>query len=279
MQRDAEGELLPAPKHFTTTCETRGLLVVAKSGSGKSTMIQRALERHPALQPTDGRTMPWIEVSCSSPATTKSVGIDILHQTGYFNIATRATEHEIWRLVRHRLGLLQTVVLWIDEAQDLFRTKTRIEIRSTLNMIKGLMQGEGSVIVILSGVEELLELASTDHQFSRRLRKQVLRDVTEKTDGAPLWTLLETYADKAGLAAPARGDLIGRLIHANRGRFGLCIEMIIAAIEVALDNGCEALSREHFAIVFEEATDCVDAENVFLSPFWSQLDLDARVAL
>jgi hypothetical protein len=48
---------------------------------------------------------------------------------------------------------------------------------------------------------------------------------------------------------------------------------------VALENDSDVLRREHFAIVFEEATDCADAENVFITRFWSQLDLDARAAL
>lgn len=279
LKRAADGTLLPAPKHFTTTCETRGVMLVSKSGAGKTTMLRKALARHPALQPENDQTMPWIEVRCSSPATTKGVGIDILRKTGYPEVARGTVERDIWRLVRHRLGQLKTVVLWIDEAQDLFRTKTSIEIRSTLNMIKGLMQGEGSVIVILSGVEELLKLASTDHQITRRMRTHLLRDVTEACEGGRLWTVLETYAQKVGLEPPARDDLIGRLIHANHGRFGLCIEMIIAAIEFALEQGCDALHMEHFAEVFADCTDCDDRANVFRTKRWSQVDINAPALL
>ena len=275
---DADGNPVPEARHFTETGETRGVMVVAGSGGGKTTMIEQALTNHPALSSDDPERVPVVSVRVPSPASTKGLGLAVLEATGYAGNGERLVERQVWNRVRHRLKQLHTLVLWIDEAQELFRTKGQQETRNMPNTIKSQMQGDGSVVVVLSGIDELRQIASTDPQITRRFRTMTLREVSEAGDGDMLWSILKGYCAKAGPASPERGNLVGRLIYACRGQFGLCIEMIVDAIELAIGERAEALDHQHFAEVFAVHTDCDYDKNVFLSTRWSQINLDRLAA-
>ncbi|WGW05098.1 TniB family NTP-binding protein [Tropicibacter oceani] len=280
LRTDGDGQVLPMPRHFTDTQETRGVMVVAKSGAGKTRMISRALARHPALQPDETRLRPWIMARVPSPATTKGLGIAILEATDYPCSGTKRVEREIWSMVRHRLAELGTIALWIDEAQDLFGKKDASETRNILNLLKAQMQGEGSVIVILSGVEELQQIAATDRQITRRFKKMHLQDISAGTDNAMLRGIVESYCRKAGLGAPTFADeLLGRMVHAAQSRLGQFIENLLNAIEIALDEGATALDRGHFIEAHAAETGCTPTDNVYMSSNWSRVDLDRVPAL
>ncbi|SFG05332.1 hypothetical protein [Roseobacter denitrificans] len=102
----------------------------------------------------------------------------------------------------------------------------------------------------------------------------LLTDLSEAPDGDQIWTILERFYQRAGLEVPPRNDLVGRLLHACRGRFGLIIETVIDAIEVALDTGATSLTSEHFVEVFGAQTACDLSQNVFLTNRWSHVDME-----
>ena len=167
---DDTGRHIPAPMVFTSTGETRGIALVDGAGGGKTSLVDHALREHPALQSPDPHTKHWIGVRVPSPATLKSLGLEILRQTGYPDVSKPKHAWQIWTNVRYRLQLLKTVVLWIDEAHDLFRNGSAREIEDMLKSLKSLMQGEGAVIVVLTGSETLWQIASYDDQVKRRGR-------------------------------------------------------------------------------------------------------------
>ena len=279
LQRDDAGNPLPKPVQFNATGETRGIALIDGAGGGKTTLVDHALRKHPALgAPGDGDAPRYLNVRVPSPATLKSLGLEILRQSGYPEISDRRERWSIWDLVRKRLQLLGMVVLWIDEAHDLFHTASTREIEDMLKTLKSLMQGDGAVIVILTGVESLWQIASFEPQVQRRYSKIRLPPVCEATDGDDVWRLICGYCVKAGLAPPDRGDLVGRLMHASRYRFGRCIENTVNAIEDALHNGDEALDVQHFAESWAMQEGCDPGGNVFLAPQWREIDLDPPAA-
>lgn len=67
----------------------------------------------------------------------KSLGIEVLDKLGYRIENQRSiSKHGIWRIVRHRFRLKGKILLWTDEAQDLFRTKGPTTTRHILNTAK-----------------------------------------------------------------------------------------------------------------------------------------------
>ena len=275
LHRDPNDPTQVCPVTFNSAGDTHGIAVSAAPGGGKTTLVRRGLLKHPALQPTDARPLPVLCVRVPSPATLKSLGLEILRATGYPSVSERRERWSIWSLVMQRLQLLGTVVLWIDEAHDLFESAKRQEMSDMLKTTKSLMQGDGAVVVVLTGIETLWQAVSSDAQVQRRFGRILLPEVTAAADGQRIGALLTSYCAEAGLVPPTEPDLAARLIHASRGRFGRCIEGALGAIEVALRAGASTLEIDHFARAFAMQEGCPPEHNVYFARHWSQIDPDA----
>ncbi|MDB6180022.1 TniB family NTP-binding protein [Paracoccus fistulariae] len=270
--RDGAGKLTAEAVRFSNPPETRGILVIDGPGGGKSTTVAHALTRHPALQAGDRGRPAWLGVSVPSPATLKSLGFEILRDSGYPHVSGYRETWSIWDQIRSRLKMLGVCILWIDEAHDLFCKDSGLILRA----LKSLMQGDEAVIVILSGTERLAEVIRSDPQVQRRFSTMQLRPVSAATDGEDFLDLIMAYAGLAGLRADLSADLVARLFHGARQRFGRSIETLLNAIETALGCGAECLSDDHFAQVWAMQEGCAPGENVFLVADWADItpDLD-----
>ncbi|WP_340110547.1 TniB family NTP-binding protein [Pikeienuella sp. HZG-20] len=217
---DEHGALLPRPVTFTETGETRGIALVDGPGGGKTSLVKHNLRHHPAFASPRANTAPIVAASVPSPATLKSLALEIIRETGFPAPSSRTSAWELWRLVRVRLQCCGAVVLWIDEAHDLFRKRSASEVEDMLRMLKSLMQGDGAVIVILTGVDALWRIASYDDQVKRRYSKIELPPISNVKDGKALAKQIATFCARTGLAPPTEPDPIPRLIFASRERFG-----------------------------------------------------------
>jgi len=176
----------------------------------------------------------------------------------------------LWQLLRERLSLLGIVVLWIDEAHDLFCADRNLILRA----IKTLMQGDDAIVAILSGTEDLWRVIRTDPQVQRRFSVMRWTPLTVERDGEAFRDLIGAFCNRVGLTQPVEGDVTGRLFHASRYRFGRAIEMIINAVETALLAEEGHLGLDHFAEVWAMAEGAPAAENVFWVDRWWLIDPD-----
>ncbi len=247
---------MPLPVTFATG-ETRGIALLDGAGGGKTSLVDHALRHHPAFAEHHPNTGPVVSVSVPSPATLKSVALAIIRETGYPAPKSDPKVWLLWNLVKTRLACCKTVILWIDEAHDLFRKSSASEVQDTLRMLKSLMQGDNPVIVILTGIEELWQI---DQQVARRFSMIKLPPLSHAKDGKPLGRQIAVFSQQAGLEPPNDPELIPRLVHASRERFGRCIETIIHAIEVALRCGAVQLDRQHFAEAWGMQEGCAYCE-------------------
>ncbi|MCJ8141047.1 ATP-binding protein [Falsirhodobacter halotolerans] len=266
--RDEAGNLLPEPLRFSAGRETRGVMVVDGAGGGKTTLISRALERHPVLSGVTGRH--YLDASVPSPATFKSMIGALLQRSGYPVITSNREGWSLWETLRGRLKDQGIIVLWIDEAHDLFCADRHLILRA----LKSMMQGDEAVIPILSGTERLHEIVRSDPQVQRRLSTLILKPVSEATDGAEFFAVMREYCRIAGLEPPLDSDLIPRLFHGARYRFGRCIETLVGAIEFALEAQASRLDIVYFAEFWAMQEGCPPGSNVFLAPDWPQINPD-----
>ena len=265
------------PVRYAAGLETRGIAFIEAAGGGKTTCIHCALGKSDLLNPPAGPPR-YIQVPVPSPATLKSLGLEILRATGFVGVSDRATAWQIWNAVRHRLSVCGIVVLWIDEAHDLFQRKGAGETEAMLNMLKSMMQGEDAVVVVLSGTQRLSEITARDPQVDRRFTKIIPKPLIPGANEGFVEAVVEMYAKEAGLKPALADALAGRLIHASRRRFGRMVETVINAIEQAFMEGAETLTRTHFAQAWGMQEGCDWSENVFVARDWAALDPDARAA-
>jgi len=87
-------------------------------------------------------------------------------------------------------------------------------------------------------------------------------------------TIIDAHCEIAGLVAPETGDLVERIVHAARRRFGLYIEYSIAAVEQALIQGSDRLGLHHFAAAWSLLEGNEIERNVFLADDWWESDPD-----
>lgn len=272
LRRNADGELVPVPAMFSGGKEARGIVLTGWPGEGKSTTMQQVLSTHPALGPSPDGPARYLSVKVPSPATLKSFGCEILRATGYSDISERRERWSIWNLVRHRLAVNGYVCLVVDEAHDLQSAGSQREAMDILSAFKSLLAADPPVIVILMGIPIFQELVSIEGQTQRRYAKLDLPPVTLAADGQNLRKVLQNYCARADLEPPT-GDIVPRLIHASRMRFGLCVENIVNAIELALRVGDSRLEPLHFAESWATVSRQPSSKNPFIATEWSKIDL------
>jgi len=274
LQRDEHGNLIAAPRLYTKDGDARGIAVVEPAGGGKTSLVYHGLKNHPALQSRDAAHQPWVGVRVPSPATAKSLAIEILGASGYpVSRSNYVTEDDLMRKVRHHFKLRGTAILWIDEAHDLFGAGSRFKIDVFLKTVRNLMQGDGAVSVVLSGIESLWQIASCDAQVTRRYWRMPLADVLPHSDRKALMGVITNFCTAAGMRPPSEEDLVDRLVHASRNRFGRCMENILAALEAAALADADELTMQHFAESWGMQEGCGVGQNVFLARHWAKIDL------
>ncbi|MBM3604616.1 MAG: transposase [Alphaproteobacteria bacterium] len=273
MDYGEDGDAVTRPVEFSRTKDSHGIAVVAAPGAGKTSLVDHVLRHHPSLVHVPEGQRLVVAARVPSPATLKSLAFEILQQSGYGMAGGNDLQWRLWNLVRHRLKELGTVLLWIDEAQDMFGQGKKGEAQEILNTLKGLMQGDWPVVVVLSGTDELWAKACVDEQFARRMTKVELPLLSNAANGRSLSKQIATYCASIDLAPPDDRELVQRLIHASRARFGLCIENCLQAIEIALEEGATQLDRDHFAIAWGAQRGCDRANNVFVADRWSEIDV------
>ena len=259
LDRDGEDNLLPKARHFTKTGETRGMMLIGAAGSGKSHLMHRTLAKIPELASADTGDLRIVSCPVPSPATFKSMTLALLEQSGYPHGNARQEAWSLWQMFRHRLSSFGTAVVWIDEAQDLFCADRKLILRA----LKSLMQGEGAVSVILSGTEELAEVIRTDPQVKRRFTAMVLPEMVEAVHGDMYRWVMADYCRRLGLQPPIEADLVARVFHGARYRFGRAIELLLVALEFATAQECDGLRIDHFASAYAMNEACGASQNVF----------------
>lgn len=275
LTRDEVGNLTHVPVRFTDGRETRGVMVIDGAGGGKTSLVARALKRHPAMAAPEGGLPRYINARVPTPVTFKGMGTTLLRKSGYDLSASVNTAWQVWDKLRVRLKHLGISVLWIDEAHDFFCADRDLILRA----LKSLTQGDDALIIILSGTERLRDIIRTDDQLMRRFTVQNLPPVDSATDTDNFLQVINAYCRLAGLDDPVEPDLVPRLFHAGRYRFGRSIETVIDSIEVAMNAGASRLSLGHFADLHFMKEGCARAENPFVARDWAHIDLDAPEAV
>ena len=273
-EEDEDGHLTAEPVRVTAGTETHGIAFIEGSGGGKTTAIRRVLEKFEPLVLNPETGVPrWLFLKVESPATLRSLGVDILKKLGIDRVADRTKVYEVWDMVRKRLQVMDIKLLWIDEAQDLFGEHITAETNAMFRMLKGMMQGEHPVVVVLSGTDRLKSITLMDGQINRRFAKICPPPLEFAADNEGLEKIVNAYAQKAGLKTDISPETVNRIIRAGRHRFGRCIELIIRAIGCALDDQAIALRIEHFEIAFGTHEGGEITENIFAVKDWTSIVL------
>lgn len=258
------------------SADAHGIALSEASGTGKSCAMAQLISRaRTELAQTSCADAPIISLRVPSPATLKFLGQMILRALGY-NLSAERQAWYIWDLARHQLRQRRVLFLHLDEAQDLNSRGTVGELTAVASMLKTLMTDpDWPVGILLSGTEELERILNHDPQLARRMDAVHFAPLSPVIHAPDVVGLIGDYAIRAGLSAAPDSQTIAlaeRLVHASAFQFGLVIEIIIAAIEVALLEQTPALQAHHFALAYEHRSSCSDAFNPFIVTDYHRID-------
>jgi len=151
--------------------DLRGIVLVGRSGAGKTTAIQELRRRYRkrlVYDDPDG-VNEMISLKVPSPATMKFVATAALHAAGYPLVRDRSAA-VIWGLVKQQFKLRKTLFMDMDEAQDLAQHQTDKERQAIVNTLKSLMENsQWPVGLVLTGMPGLKSIINQDAQLARRM--------------------------------------------------------------------------------------------------------------
>jgi len=257
--------------------EARALVVVGKSGAGKTTILQRNFKENPAFPHYGTPSANLISIRVPRPCSLKQLGQILLKELGYPLKADRK-EHVIWALARDKLQMMGVRFVHFDEIQNITTTANRLEaIRINDSLKTFLNDPHDPIALILSGLPEIAGFLTQDPQIRRRARFITLASMTPE-DFPPFHdNCFVDQAKIAGLATPrdAISTIIPRIVHAATYQLGMAIEMVQEAINLALQAETGSLTLRHFADLWGLRTGSAATENPFVAPNWHDSDCEA----
>lgn len=267
--------------------EARGLAVIGDPRAGKSTMLRRIFQEHPAF-PGYGQTgsgCPLVSVIPQGACTLTRFTIDTLRKLGMPVRDVPSQEHRLAHMVRDHMRLMGVKVLHIDEAHHVTETANATQIKKIINVFKCLMiDDEWPITLIFSGIPEIIGALHRDQQLRARIKFVRLAKLTLATDTRKIRGIIRQLTELAGLAIEAdhAEALAPRLIHASGYQLGRAIEFVQDAIEVRLKRNArpleadptvsKALIPDDFATAYARSTGVEEDDNPFIADDWQMID-------
>ncbi|MEH3119791.1 MAG: TniB family NTP-binding protein [Methylorubrum populi] len=272
--------------------ETRALVLVGRTGAGKSSMLSRIISDHPAFPGfgIPGSGCRAVSVQTPSPCNPKALGLEILRVLG-FPMAAERPVPAVWGRVRDRLEFLGKVVLHLDEIHNVLETANKRELTQIRTLLKAFMISPNwPVVLVLSGLPEVIPFfaglnepeedgrtnADTKGEVRRRAVFVNLRSLRERHDPSMIAAAVTDMAEVAGMGVP---DDIGtklapRLIHAALYELGTTMQIAHEAIGLAFHSRPRAtvLGMKHFKLAYRARTGCLDTANPFVVVNWRKVD-------
>jgi hypothetical protein len=253
--------------------EPRGLVLIAETGSGKTTSLERLFSTYPGVDDFGQPTCPIKSIVAKAPCTLGKLGRRTLKTLGYPIAAERQIkENVIWEMVGEKTLLTKTEILHFDEIQNITDTVNVIQATILRDTLKSLLNDtENPVGVVLSGLPSVKSFIEEDGQLYRRLKFIEFPRIS-KAEVKGIHKTVTEHIETAGLSAELADDLVPRLIHAANNAMGVCFEMTTDAIAHALENGEHAVTVRNFAAQFTARAKCGPLANPFLADAWRDID-------
>ncbi|WP_338610597.1 TniB family NTP-binding protein [Pelagibacterium nitratireducens] len=275
-QRLLDLRAAPAPER-----KHAGLLVIGDSGAGKSRMLRNFFSNHTML-PGYGEQdaeCPLISMDVPSPVSNKSLGLEALrclypqkrNDPVVPTTDDKDNNADIWATFRDMAEELGVWGLCIDEAHDLTNggPNTLKVLRSTF---KRWMAHSHRPILILSGIPRVQAIVD-EYEMRRRFLPVHCPQLDAVKDAANVKRIVAKYVRLSELQLDnSLSGLIERLIHASTRQFGITMDLVLEAIEVALLDRDSKLTLQHFEQAYHLRTRCEPDANPFVVSDWLSID-------
>ncbi|MCA2010259.1 TniB family NTP-binding protein [Cereibacter sphaeroides] len=258
---DDEGAMTAQPRIDPLTGESGGLMVLGRSGDGKTALLKRMLRMNPVLtEMTDTQEGNTLYITVPPDATIKKLAELILARTGYQRVESRLRSSDAWEMVMHRLALVGIRTIIIDECHHIFRPGPGRDVPGAIQSLKHIMQSAGGVALIVAGVPSLRDaiLSEASGETFRRFQEFYLGEIQPGSKAASDFSKNIAYSAKfLGLSIPDGSALAERILLARHGQIGRSVELGKKILADAVTRKREEISLERAEAVYRKTDKCV----------------------
>tara|TARA_R110002167_G_scaffold137654_1_gene324744 strand:+ start:40358 stop:41347 length:990 start_codon:yes stop_codon:yes gene_type:complete len=176
----------------------RGLLIVGPSGAGKSFLTEYFRHKHPVIDTDEATLRPVLYIETPPKTSLGDILSEMLVAMGD-PIPESGTIPQRRRRLRQLLALQGTLMIFIDESQDLVPKSGADPKTQTIKLLKGLMN-DTKIPLVLTGTLDAKDLITADAQIRTRIKSIVELDYfrcwtpDSALDFADYWqNLLDTF--------------------------------------------------------------------------------------
>ena len=279
-ETEDNGQMTSQPRIDPLNGESAGLMVLGRSGDGKTALLKRTLRKSPVLhelkEDLEGNTL---FITVPPEATIKKLAELILAKTGYHKIDAKSRSADAWEMVMHRLALVGVKAIVIDECHHIFFRGAGRDVPGAIQSLKHILQSAGGIALIVAGVPSLRDdiLSETSRESSRRFDEFFLSDILLGTKRAALFARnFYKSADVLGIEVEQQDAIAERVLFARNGQVGRSIELGKRLLRDAVTRRNDVLTLERADAVFRRAGGDLDM-TPFHSEAWSvvQKELEA----
>ncbi len=245
-----------------------GMLLVAQTGSGKTTVLKYYEKKFPRTTVRAGARIPVLRVDTPESPTVKTLAEAILSAMGDPS-ATKGTATAMTNRIIHFFKECGVELLLIDEFQHFYDGRRFAESKRVSDWLKNLINKVG-IPVILAGLPRSIAVVNANPQLRRRF-------------GAPHYMEPFSYATREqqlefrgilnviqarlpmrciDLAEP---NIAQRFYYASHGLIDYVVKIIDDAVSRAVNATEKALTQQDFALAFKRAVWLDAPDN--LNPF------------
>lgn len=232
------------------------LICIGMSGTGKSTLKRKVVERHPVYFTVDKKVVPVLAIDTPSLPTVKNIAEAMLMELGdpLFN---KGSAVEKTARILHYIRECGVKLIIFDELQHFIDQGNRTAPRQVSDWLKTLIDQSGAS-TILMGLHQSEHILQVNEQLRRRFSRRI--DLTPFSINSPhfpkvLKSLYRTV--DMPLSGAVSQDLIRRWHYATNGIIAHMCTLIISSYQVA--------QRERLLSIHEG---CL--EKAFTESIWSE---------
>lgn len=241
------------------TQSKQGVLVVAPSQTGKSTLIQSFANRLNEPELLADRQVPVLFVTLAANVTRKGLAVNILEaleDCGYATCSHRGNETILQRRAEVYLREARVKLLVLDEFHHLIHSESQQLANSVGETIKRMLI-TGVCPIVLSGIEIAQRPFWANAQLTQRCLPPITLkplEITNSSDVMMFMRFLKDYArqlEERGAATDvahlAHEEFAAPILEVSQGILGAACNLIKDALYVACMRGYDSIAREDLA--------------------------------
>lgn len=245
-----------------------GMLLVAQTGSGKTTVLQYYESRFPRIETTRGTRIPVLRVDTPESPTVKTLAEAILFAMGDPAAAKGTASAKTNRII-HFFKECGVELLFIDEFQHFFDGRRVTESKRVSDWLKNLINKVG-IPVILAGLPRSIAVVNANPQLRRRFgAPHYMKPFGFDNQEERLEFRGVLHGIQSRLPVPctdlSEANMAQRFYFASHGLLDYVVKIIDDAVSRACPDSGETLTQQAFEAAFKR-TVWLDAPD-HLNPF------------